>query len=271
MFSSNYIHIDSVIENVLRKIPVKIIDKYDACQWVWECMGYIDSPVMLIPKTVVISISNYKALLPQDFYTEADAGVRHNDNKVPFIKTADIHFLSADNLTSDTAVDTIVNEGTSLYVNPDGTTNEDEIESFYSGYYNLPTGENMLKYMLRDGYIYTNITDFDIELSYKAFPVYQDFTPMIPEEPKIVRAIESYIIYMIAVRLRWEGSIDNQLFNWAETQYYLHVGSAQNKLKLESIDKMEAIKNRMLSLIPRSDEHFRGFGTMGNTQFIQKI
>ena len=271
MFNSNYIHIDSLIENVYRRIPIKSIDRYDVMQWVWECLGYIDSPVVLLPKTIVIPISNFKALLPADFYTEADMGIRHNKSKVPFIKSSDLHFLSTDHLTDSTESGVIVREGTSMYWNPDGSTNTSQIESFYSGYYNLPTGDNLLKYMLRNGYIYTNITDFDIEMSYSAFPIWPDYTPMIPEEPKIVRAIESYIVYMICKRERFTGNISRDVYEDAKTDYYLHVGSAQNKLKLESIDKMEAIKNRMLSLYPRPDEHFRGFGTLGDTQFIQKI
>jgi len=50
--------------------------------------------------------------------------------------------------------------------------------------------DTFMKYKIQDGYIYTNTNQIEVELSYKAFPMYQDYTPMIPEEPTIVRAVK---------------------------------------------------------------------------------
>lgn len=272
MFNSNYIHIDSVIENVLRELPIKTIDKYDAMQWVWEVLGYIDHPSILIEKCVVLNVENFRTLLPGDFYTESETGVRHNLSKVPLIKSADIHFMSTYNHPTDTIEPgRIVVEGSTLYWDSTGTPVEENERVYVSGILPNSMADTFMKYKIQDGYIYTNITDIELELSYKAFPMYQDYTPMIPEEPKIVRAVESYIKFKIAHKLRWTGEISRELRDEISTEYYLHVGSAQNKLRLGSLDAFEALKNRATSLIQRPDEHYRGFNTLGDLQPISKI
>jgi hypothetical protein len=272
MFNSNYIHVNSVIENVLREVPIKTIDQQDAIQWVWEVIGYIDHPATLIEKCVVLSVENYRVLLPEDFYTEAEMGVRHNLSKIPLIKSADIHFMSEYNHPTTTVQSgKVVIEGETMYWDPNGDPVQIEQEVYVSGVLGNGMADTFMKYKIQNGYIYTNISDIELELSYKAFPVYQDYTPMIPEEPKIVRAIESYIKMKLSKKYRWTGEITKELRDEIERDYYLHVGSAINKLKLESIDKTEALKNRAVSLIQRPDEHYRGFNTLGDLQPISKI
>ena len=272
MFNSNYIHIDSVIENVLRELPINTIDRYDAIQWVWEVLGYIDHPSILIEKCVVLNVKNFKTLLPGDFYTEAEMGVRHNKSKVPLIKSADIHFMSEYNHPDITTQSgQIVVEGTTLYWDSAGDPVEEKERVYVSGVVNNAMADTFMKYKIQDGYIYTNINDIELELSYKAFPMYQDYTPMIPEEPKIIRAVVDYI------KLKWAeiqfplGNITERVLNFYERKYYFSVGAAQNKLKLGSLDAFEALKNRAVSLLQRPDEHYRGFNTLGDLQPISKI
>lgn len=270
MFNSNYIHIDSVIENVLRELPIKTIDRYDAIQWVWEVLGYIDHPSILIEKCVVLTVENYRTLLPGDFYTEAEMGVRHDLSKIPLIKSADIHFMSESNQPSTTVYPgRVVVEGETMYWDPNGDPVQIQQEVYVSGISSNGMADTFMKYKIQDGYIYTNISGVDLEVSYKAFPMYQDYTPMIPEEPKIVRAVESYIKFKIAKKELWTGNISREVYAMVEKDYYLHVGSAQNKLKLGSIDAFEALKNRATSLIQRTDEHYRGFNTLGDIQPVK--
>ena len=105
---------------------------------------------------------------------------------------------------------------------------DEESPNFYS--------KDSQEFNIDSNYIYTNFTKGKVLLQYLAFPFDEDGYPMIPDAPKIEKAIETYIMYKV-MEYYYINDITNnalQKMQYFQEKYRIAHKSALNYVKLPS-------------------------------------
>ncbi len=130
-----------------------------------------------------------------------------------------------------------------------------------------------LTYTLNNSYIFTNFEEGTIQIAYKALPVDDKGFPLIPDDIKFKKAVESYLLERIGFKLFLKEKLSRDRYKLLATEKDWYVGAAQSKGKLPSVDKMETIKNafsRML-IMPLAHSTFFTSVTSPETLTIHPI
>lgn len=283
-YDNKFISLKAIIESVYRDSGIDEINFETALEDAAELIGLMGVPYTYIDKATdgviapVTQVINYRAMLPND--TAYIVGMRRiilDSNNViihsdPMIESSNIYQYSQ------------MNEATSVsnFVSPTASApimGFDEEGNFVANdgqiIGNSPVGQKTTPYSYRinNNIIYTDFKEGYIDIIYKAFPTDEEGFLMIPDDEKLRTAVKYHLIYKIDYR-RWRAFPDKPslkaLLNDSETRRDFYVGAARNKAHIPSIDKMEAIKNRMLRSIPKINEHMNGFKSL-NTQERRKI
>ena len=189
-------------------------------------------PPMFIEKTQELEIKNYRAKLPCDFHEMIQ--VRTNHEKCGHY-VGGVFRYSTDNFhTSDVK-----------HESPDYT------------------------YKIQASVIYTSLKEGTIEISYRAIAVDDEGYPLIPDKSSFTRALELYIKKQCFTILFDLGKINQAVYANVQQEYAWAVGQAQSDLIRPSIDEMQSITNALNTLIPRVNEHSKGFITDGSMERIK--
>ena len=114
-------------------------------------------------------------------------------------------------------------------------------------------------YRINAGNIETNFEDGFVELVYNGFVVDCNGFPMIPDDIKFEKAVESYLIERLDY-IKWRrGELADKVYRKSEQEKDWYIAAARSKGNLPSIDKMESWKNAMLRSIIRPNQHAHGF------------
>lgn len=125
-------------------------------------------------------------------------------------------------------------------------------------------------YRLNAGNIETNFEDGFVELTYNGFVTDCNGFPMIPDDVKFEKAVESYLIERLDYKKWRKGEIADKIYNHSQQQSSWYIAAARSKGNLPSLDKMESWKNAMLRSIVRPNQHATGFKNM-STQERRRI
>ena len=127
-----------------------------------------------------------------------------------------------------------------------------------------------LTYKIQGRCIFTSpLEDGPIEIAYKALPLDEEGTPLIPDDPIYLRALKAYI------KKQWfgiqfdQGKINPQVIQRADQEYYAYVGQAQARAILPTIDQMESISNMGNALVVRAQDNRKGFIHEGSKEHIK--
>jgi hypothetical protein len=112
-----------------------------------------------------------------------------------------------------------------------------------------------LSYKIQNNYIYTDIEECKIEISYYAILQDEDGFPLVPENSEYYRALELYIKKQWFTILFDMGKIDRNILHQTLQDYAWAAGACANEFKRLSIDKMESFSNSWKSMILRQHEH----------------
>ena len=126
-----------------------------------------------------------------------------------------------------------------------------------------------LTYKIQGNCIFTSIKDCTIEIAYEAIAVDKDGYPLIPDNASFVKALELYIKREWFTILFDLGKISAQSLQNVQQQYAWYVGQAQSDLVSLTVDQMESLCNMLTTLIPRVNEHKRGFKDLGNKEYLR--
>ena len=114
-------------------------------------------------------------------------------------------------------------------------------------------------YRINAGNIETSFEDGFVELVYNGFEVDCNGFPMIPDDVKFEKAVESYLIERLDY-LKWRrGELADKVYRKSEQERDWYIAAARSKGNLPSIDKMESWKNAMLRSIVKPNQHAHGF------------
>lgn len=223
-WNGKYIEVESVIERLFRNADYR--DEFsldDVIEWVGDCIGLIGYPGVLIEKVTdgnntlshpdPIQITDFKGIIPPD--VQSIIGVRDATTKQRFRLSEDSFHMAND-------------------------ANDDAY---------LPTG--IPSYKLQGNFIFTDVKETTLEMSYESLPVSLTGLPLIPDEVNYILAVEWYVREKIDYRLFRRNSLQQNIYQHTEQQRDWYMGKAQTAMLIPSEDEMENIQNIRLRLLPQ--------------------
>lgn len=208
---------------LLRDIPFESVVEHTV-----DFIQLVGTPGIYTEKTAIVEVENWRGLLPCDFY------------KMIQVRVA----------------------GTPKYPLP-GMVYRASGHSFHMSPKKPPIEAGELTYKLQDTVIFTSTKDTDVEIAYRAFAVDDEGYPLLPDNVSFLRGLEAY------VKMKWyedlfdEGKISQAVMDRADREYCWAVGDADSEFSRLSLDEAETLFNSFKTLLPRNNEHWKGFFTNG--------
>lgn len=122
-------------------------------------------------------------------------------------------------------------------------------------------------YMIQGTVLFTSTRNAELEIAYRAFAVDDDGFPLLPDNASFLRGLEAYI------KMKWfedkfdEGTISQAVMDRADREYAWAAGDAQSEFSRLSLDEAETLFNSFKTLLPRNNEHWKGFFDNGAKEF----
>lgn len=261
MFSGKYTTVSTVIEKIYTDYGIEI-PKSIVMEYIWEVIGVISRPEILIPVVRDVEINNHIGILPVDLYTFI--GCREKSTKKPLRINTGFYWDSNINTSDDSSVSFIT---TYNKIEENGILIDDVLNAFISVNVNIKdfingSIEEAYKYSIFANTIKIGIKNTVLEMAYLAFPVWEDNTPMVPEDPKILRGIVDYIVEKSAFKLMLTDRLSERKWMYINQRSTWSMASAINRIKLPSLDVIEGIKNHQIRLLPKGNAWEKGFNDL---------
>lgn len=217
---NGYISIKQILDDVLDHPLLKDISFERAVNHAVHFIRIVGMPRAFNEKTELVEIQDYRGVLPCDYDNIIQVRMHDCNN----------HNHSVFRYSTD-----------SFHMSQDKHSSYD------------------LTYKLQGNVIYTSIKEGTIEVAYHAIPVDSEGYPMIPDNSMYIKALELYIKKQCFGVLFDLGKINGAVYNNVKQEYAWAVGQAQSSLVRLSLDQMQAFTNTINTLVPRVNEHSRGF------------
>lgn len=267
----------------------------DFIEWIGEANEKIGAVTQCIQKDIVLKVSGYQAKLPSDLnnlYTVAFS-FKSNGGWIP-LKRSTSNFTLPDAITpSDTEMLINDNDMIPLVKNLFGYTNDREaidklnentnvkpILSTLLNQYTVPSVNgtmqfsnstnfsNTLQYMLKPGYIVTNVENGYIKLSYDAIAVDIDGYPMIPDNQSYFEAIYWYVTMKFKYPLYLNGRMPQYIYFDIRNSWNFYRKQAYAEALMPTQDELENIKNTWTKLVPVYDDNSTFLSNISDEQII---
>lgn len=125
-------------------------------------------------------------------------------------------------------------------------------------------------YKVQGNYIFTSEKNTTIEIAYLAIETDECGLPVLPDNAKFIRAIESYIKYKHFTVLFDCGKITGQILEKADQEYCWAVGACQSEFNRLTLDKAETVLNILNNIFSPTDLHSNGYANMGDKVIIRR-
>ena len=224
-----YISIKQILDDCLDHPLLQDLSLERAVNYAVQFIQKVGMPQQFIEKTEVLTIDNYRAQLPCDFYE----------------------------IIQVRAIDDKNGEYSMLIYSTD---------SFHMSQYQT---DDTLTYKLQNNCIFTSIKEGNIEIAYRAIPIDNDGFPLIPDNTFFIEALELYIKKKHFTMLFDLGKINQASLQNVQQEYAWVVGQAQSDLVRPSLDQMQAITNSWNTLVQRSTSHSSGFKYNNQQELIK--
>ena len=228
-----YISIKVILDSLLHHPLLQDLTLERAVAYAVDFIRIVGMPPIFKEKTEEIEIRDYRGALPCDFYEMIQ--VRTNHYKCG-------HYVG----------------GVFRYSTDD----------FHMSGHKHQQPE--FTYKIQGRVIYTSIKEGDIEIAYRAIVVDEEGYPLIPDKSPFTRALELYIKKQCFTILFDLGKINQAVLTNVQQEYAWAVGQAQSDLIRPTIDEMQSITNAFNTLLPRVNEHSKGFITDGSMEKIRR-
>lgn len=269
----------------------------DMIEWAGEALEKIGAFPSFINKVSgkgdlpLLVVSNYQTKLPGDFHRLIQVNFSESQSG-PFYPmryaTGSFDYdAELTDVTSTNAVypeSTIVNLAMDLYkesyedalsrINTDpsvrgtlnGILNQMNRDSNQAQGYIDTTSD--YTYLIKPGYIKTNVPRGYIMLAYQAVPTDSEGFPLIPDDVSFIEAVYWYIVMKLYYPMWVQGSIRDGIYFDARNSWNFYCKQAYGNAMMPNVDQMESIKNTWLRLIPEINEHATSYSTLGQRQKI---
>ena len=132
-------------------------------------------------------------------------------------------------------------------------------------YYNHILHEPQFKIQNRT--IITSFPEGKVIMAYKAIPVDDEGLPLLINNTKYLKALELYVKCQLFTMLFDEGKITSQVLNHTEQEYSWAAGQLEEEFKTPSEAEMQSITNMIHQILPRTNDFYDRFESLGNKEF----
>ena len=228
MLSGNYTSIYEIIERVYGFFDSDVMEFSDLVGHISDALLLIGGNPQMEDKVEEIHINRYRGTLPSNMVF------------INQVRTCDTH-------------QALRYTGNSFHasINPDSP----DIHS-----------ESDLTYSINPGFMFTNMEEGFLEISFRALPVDEKGFPMIPDDVKFKKALESYLMERIALKLLLNSRISESKYQLLSRECAWYMGAAQSRVNMPSVDKMETIKNSFSRLLSNSMAHSTFFTSISSPE-----
>ena len=275
MFNHKYTHINDIMERVHRDYGLEGVYSDEVKEWVWDCIGYFGRNEVFIAPIADIDIKDNRGLLPTDMYSFI--GCREKYNMTPLLPSTDRYFRNNLSASATTVLGEAIVQGESLNWTVSGVgdnivTQIDDPTIFaeFVPTYNIDVNPTYV-YHLQENYIFTGISDTTIEVAYYAFPMWEDYTPKIPDDPKVVRMVVLFIAEKLAMKLMLQDKLSERKWMYIKDELEFATASASNRIKMPDEDTMESIRRNQMRLRPRPNQWAAGFRDLNTGEGIKRM
>lgn len=222
--------------NINEELPINSI-----IEWAAEALNYIGAYGQYISKTTALIVANHKVELPCDFYrletiSYNNISLRWADNQLP------------GNIMCETCklpdcfdCETFYIQDNTLYTSIENTTDQ-------------PT---------------TNSSN-TLCITYTSVPIDEEGFPLIPDDVYYMKAITTYITYMMDWQEWRKGRLTDKVFQYSEKEWLFYVNSARGSANMPSLAQLERLKNVWQRLVPLNDEYRNFFRNLGKQERVYK-
>lgn len=263
-FVGKYTNIKDVIERV-RRTGFNSFTEEEAKEWIWEAINLIDNTANFVSKVAILNVEDGRVELPYDVCDLSESGVRDYYTKI--VLTKDYNIYRSSEILDDNIINSIprvIGESNTIV---DGSIVSTDVFTYYDN--NCNCTPNNAIYRFNNGFIETGFKTGIIELSYKAFPIDENGDPLIEDDVKVIRAVVSYIIRMVAERLYNIDELQEKKFDRIERKAMFHMASAKSNSSLKSVDDWEAISVRTNRLFRDQSLNRTGFAGYSNREILR--
>ena len=156
-----YISLKNILDKVLRDSLFEGLKLEAAIDYCVRFFGIVDVPELYLDKQVTLDVTDYRVELPADLVS--------------------INQILVNNVPAREATDTFHN----FYRDMETKSNFDSTTEMRR------TAD--LTVRVQGDYLYISIETGTVKISYKAIPIDEDGMPMIPDNPTLHRALQSYV------------------------------------------------------------------------------
>ena len=196
MINPGYTRLEEVIYKVKDTYGLTA-DYSSAKEHVWDIMSNVFCEDMLEDRIREVDISSYQGVLPEDFYNGTGMMVREKKTGYPLTESTDSFlYYGGNSNTSGGSDGVLIVYGESVNL-PAGF----EDSTAYASITPKNRDYDKYTYKLNGDLIRCGIENCTLEMTYKAFPMYEDFTPKIPNDPKVIRMCVDYLASVVVGKL----------------------------------------------------------------------
>lgn len=116
--------------------------------------------------------------------------------------------------------------------------------------------------------LYTSFPEGEVEIVYKAIPVDENGFPLLVDNEIYIGALEAYIKKQVFTIKFDQGKLAAPILQNAKQDYAWLAGQLNSEFTIPSVSEMQSISNAMTHLIPRMNEFYKGFKTLGSKEVI---
>jgi hypothetical protein len=128
---------------------------------------------------------------------------------------------------------------------------------------------NDYTYVIKGGYIKTNISDGFIMLAYQAIPTDTENYPMIPDTASFIEAVYWYIVMKLLYPQWASGQVRDAVYADAKRSWNFYCKQAYgNSMMPNGAEQLETIKNTWHRLVQDWSSHDTFFSTMGQEEIV---
>lgn len=230
-------NIRRILDRVMRHPMLRDIPFETSVEYTVDFISLLGTPAIYDEKTAIIIVRNWRGQLPCDFEKMIQVRVAgpqtcHRWINVPCLVPRPVYRKSG--------------------------------HSFHMSDFHPNAGiTGEFTYKIQGLVIFTSTKDIDIEIAYRAYATDEEGYPLLPDNPSFLRGLESYI------KLKWftilydQGKISQQVMQNTQQDYAWAVGDAQSEFSRLSLDDAETLSNSFKTILPRNNEHWKGFFTTG--------
>lgn len=229
---TNFISIKSVMDKLYRDLNLNDELNESVCiEWIAEGLSFIGAFGQYETKSTTMEISDHRSILPCGFYRLSEPPTYNNNV---------MHYA-----------------GNSMF------------GSFWCEDCRIPTCCTEYNFYIQNGYFHTSLEEGTVCLSYIGIPVDEDGYPKIPDDPYYMKACTMYVTKMLDWQKWRKGQVPDKVMQDSQAQWDFYVQAARGSANMPSIEQLESLKNRMLQLIPKTNEYNRMFKGGSQKKYIQ--